>query len=436
MMAAWYQSCLGMGMDKALRWVRQARRALAMELRQLAQTVRLLHVTTALVHQLQRERGLSNLHLGCSGTEWLTAVQDQIRVTDAAQAALEDELQRWESITQPGLQRARLLTDIALALQGLQALPWLRQQVQQRRCAPTEATTAYIRLIQALLSMVFEAADAAQDPDISRSLVALYHLSHGKELAGQERAAGAVAFARGSISAEEQHQLLHLIEAQQRSLEVAAALVCRELASALTAMHQQPDFATFERLRQHLTTTSPAAALDNGWSAPWFAACTARIDMLRVLEERLLQQLRALIEHKSQRADEALNSLEDPSTVHTKGTQDGPPAFFATDRSTAWGTSETARAWPGDTSSHVLEVIHEQARQLQQLSAELEQVRLNLQERRVIERAKGLLMAHHGLNEEQAHRRLRQLAMNQGRRMVEVAQAVLSAAELLATPRS
>lgn len=423
-------------MDQALRWVRQARRALAMELRQLAQTVRLLHVTTALVHQLQRERGLSNLHLGSSGADWRTAVQDQIRATDAAQAALEDELQRWESIAQPGLPRARLLTDIALALQGLQALPWLRQQVQQRRCTPPESTAAYIRLIQALLSMVFEAADAAQDPDISRSLVALYHLSHGKELAGQERAAGAVAFARGRISADEQHQLLHLIEAQQRSLEVVAALTSPEFAAALTTMQQQAESATFARLRQNLTTASPAAALDCACSAPWFAACTIRIDTLRELEERLLHELQALIEHKIQRADEALNSLDDPSTVHTNGAQEEPPAFFATDRSTAWGASETAHAWPGDTRSHVLEVIREQARQLQQLSAELEQVRINLQERRVIERAKGLLMAHHGLSEEQAHRRLRQLAMNQGRRMVEVAQAVLSAAELLTTPRS
>jgi AmiR/NasT family two-component response regulator len=40
-------------------------------------------------------------------------------------------------------------------------------------------------------------------------------------------------------------------------------------------------------------------------------------------------------------------------------------------------------------------------------------------------------MAHRQLSEEDAHRTIRQMAMNQGRRLVEVAEAVLSMAEVL-----
>jgi len=58
-------------------------------------------------------------------------------------------------------------------------------------------------------------------------------------------------------------------------------------------------------------------------------------------------------------------------------------------------------------------------------------VRAALHERKLVERAKGLLMAHRHLGEADAHRLLRETAMHQSRRLVEVAESVLALAELL-----
>ena len=76
-------------------------------------------------------------------------------------------------------------------------------------------------------------------------------------------------------------------------------------------------------------------------------------------------------------------------------------------------------------------MVQEQARRLQAMGDELETTRAALHERKLIERAKGLLMAHRHLNEEEAYRALRQMAMNQKRRVADVAQAVLAMAEML-----
>ena len=57
--------------------------------------------------------------------------------------------------------------------------------------------------------------------------------------------------------------------------------------------------------------------------------------------------------------------------------------------------------------------------------------RTALQERKAIERAKGVLMNLRHMSESEAHKLLRQTAMNQNRRMLDVAQAVLSTAQLL-----
>jgi response regulator NasT len=65
------------------------------------------------------------------------------------------------------------------------------------------------------------------------------------------------------------------------------------------------------------------------------------------------------------------------------------------------------------------------------LREELDQAREALRERKVVERAKGILMKRHGLSEEAAYALLRKAAMNENRRIHEVAQSVVTAAELL-----
>lgn len=65
------------------------------------------------------------------------------------------------------------------------------------------------------------------------------------------------------------------------------------------------------------------------------------------------------------------------------------------------------------------------------LTRELEEARSELEDRKVIEKAKGILMKTRGLTEEEAYKLLRTTAMNQNRRMVDIAQSLVTAADLL-----
>ena len=65
------------------------------------------------------------------------------------------------------------------------------------------------------------------------------------------------------------------------------------------------------------------------------------------------------------------------------------------------------------------------------LRAELEATKAALEERKTIDRAKGMLMKAKGLSEEEAYALLRRTAMDQGKRLAEVAGALITAAELL-----
>lgn len=62
---------------------------------------------------------------------------------------------------------------------------------------------------------------------------------------------------------------------------------------------------------------------------------------------------------------------------------------------------------------------------------ELEETKRALEERKIIDRAKGLLMKARGLNEDEAYAILRKSAMDKGKKISEVATALVTAADLL-----
>ena len=66
-----------------------------------------------------------------------------------------------------------------------------------------------------------------------------------------------------------------------------------------------------------------------------------------------------------------------------------------------------------------------------ELRDELDRARQALTERKVIEKAKGILMREKGLTEEAAYGLMRKAAMNESKRVLEIAQAVVTATELL-----
>lgn len=74
----------------------------------------------------------------------------------------------------------------------------------------------------------------------------------------------------------------------------------------------------------------------------------------------------------------------------------------------------------------VIEVAIHQFRSHQALREALARSQADLAERKLIERAKGLLMQAHRLDEATAHRRLQRQAMDAGLKLVEVAQQLLA----------
>lgn len=407
-------------MKSGLSFLLAARQCEIAELEQLAQSSDVVGVIGRLTHALQRERGLTNLFLASGGAQAV-----EIRLQQVAECArLEQEvrlhLDRLDTDASRVPHGARLFSRIAVALHALDGLNALRARIAALELTPAEAAAATSKVIAGLLAVVFEWADSATEPEISRALVAQFNLMQGKEFAGQERAFGAAVFASGRINPGTQQEWRHLIDSQQRCMQVFADFTDftdPDVLAAEQATQEPRTLAELERLRRIGYTVTGQDVLDSRLGQAWYDCCSRRIDAMKALEDLLTLKLRRLCETTIKRARSDLRDqqeLLDALSIQAQATRPGEPALYGP-----------------QLERSILAMVQEQSARIQAMSNELDTVRATLNERKVVDRAKGLLMAHRQLTEEEAYKALRQMAMNQNRRLLEVAEAVLTMADVL-----
>jgi len=418
----------------AIQFLMAARQCEIESLKHLLEAGRLVLAVSGLVHCLQRERSASNLFLGSGGQcyrEQLEQYQDQAR---QAEAELRERLTVWLEQDRCPQGSARFFARLAVALHSLSGLPELREQVSAGELAVQPAMAAFNELIRGLLAVVFEAADSATDPHISRALVALFNFMQGKELAGQERAIGAAGFSQGRFDETLKQALMHRIDAQERCFQVFTEF-CDP--SALTTWQQTltaPHTAEVERLRRIACTREVPESGGVELAKIWFDQTTHRIDAMKRVEDELEAHLERLCESRIALVGSELASARDRAGNGT--TLEEEASSFA-----SFFDAAAVEALPGQgledsvgapsLGRSVMELVHQQSRRLQAMEDELQAARKALAERKLIERAKVLIMKHRGFSEDEAHRFLRQTAMNQNRRLAEVAEAVVSMADVL-----
>ncbi len=424
-------------MQSSLRFLMAARQCEIRDLEQLMGTSSLVQLLGQMVHALQKERGLSNIFLASCGTQAAPQRLGQIADCDALALELQAAFGRLDHHAARSTHGARLYSRIAYVLQGFDALAGLRQRIALQRLSTEECTTCYSRIVAGLLAVVFEAADSAFDPEISRLLVASFHFMQGKEFAGQERAVGSAAFGAALSDAARQQQWLHLIDSQERCFQVFLDFAQEgPVARWRDICTPGAELAELERLRRVGCTTPPGQALPPGLSNTWFNCCTQRMNAMHAVENHLAQGLLQLCQAKLEDARAALHSHQLRMQALGQLPADATPAdnaFFSPAPQPGAATAATAalQTYGHQLERSVLELVQDQSQRLQAMRDELEAVRSTLHERKLVERAKGLLMAHRQLSEGDAHKLLRQTAMGQNRRLVEVAEAVLATADLL-----
>jgi AmiR/NasT family two-component response regulator len=416
----------------AQRFMRSAQLCRARDLKQLFVLSELVKAISELIHALQKERGASSIFLGSNAANFSDVLEQRIASSSALEMAVRLRLEELESKLDALSCSARFYMRVGVALGALEYLPRIRTQVRSLTFAPKDAVKVFTDVIATLLAVGFEAADIAADPDTSRALIALVYFAQGKEYAGQERAVGGAAWSLQRFDSQDHERLRRLEAAQQRAFQVFTRFADGTQVEALNRVELSNNTAALKKMRTAVLEAAgpepPAIS-----AAQWYEVSTQRIDDLKSIENAVTADLERICTAKLAQ----IQSSTRGQPIHEE-TRSAPLAMLITDQaspdsllSLATGVGfRTDDALPKPLHT-IMDVVEAQSRRIDDINAQLETARQALIERKAIERAKGILMSSRRLSEKDAYTLIRQTAMNQNKRIIEVAEAILSMADLL-----
>ncbi|WP_145772455.1 methyl-accepting chemotaxis protein, partial [Denitratisoma oestradiolicum] len=253
---------------------------------------------SAVVHELQKERGLSAGFIGSKGAQFAEKLKQQQDQTDKQQQMLTQLMKGSELSAMPEPLRRALEQGIG----GLAHLGENRNQIRSLQFSGAESFSFYTQAIDRLLAMLGHATSATNQADIARRLTAYVMFVNAKEQAGRERATVNGAFAVDApLSSPLFQRLQSLITAQDVYLATFRTMADAGAISALDGLYADKPAQETARMR--------GIAIDKAFEghfgiepAAWFAAITAKIDGMKTFEDRLAGDLRERVDRFGSRA--------------------------------------------------------------------------------------------------------------------------------------
>lgn len=403
------------------------------ELKQLAKSTIFVEAISNLIHSLQAERGASILYIASEGKRFKTTKQEIVAESLILEARFKERLSAEIDAPAACTKKNKILSLTAWTLLGLEDLVVLRKNIDEIKLSPLECIRAFNRMISGLIALIFDLSDTVIDVRISNFLVSLFNLIQGKELAGQERAIGAYAFASGSMSVENQQRLIHLIENQDRLFEVFSDFAEPSFKEVWKKICESDAANALLRLRQTLINTPPGDTLDHNLSESWFDNCSDRLTDMWEMQCHLIHRIK---DYSATLIKEAEADLSNVQGLIKRLRQNPPEETSLSDRFFDPNVPVEAAlrfvpSSPTNTDPRsLIDVLQEQSKRMADMEHELLNAKKALSERKTIEKAKGLLMARFELTEEEAYKRLRTTAMEQNKKIYEIAQTIISISEI------
>lgn len=402
------------------------------DLKRLKARSHLVGVIGHMIHVLQSERGASSIYLASKGKRFgetrLALINEAESVETSLRQIFENELRY------PSLTNTKIISLMAWVILGLDALPDIRDQINSHKRSGSESVAAFSRLIAGLIALVFELTDAAADPSISKLLVGLLNLVEGKELAGQERAVGALAFGSGSCDDAIKQRIIHLIDAQEQNFRIFLEFVDDPVITSWQKMENMPFITELQRLRGLLRAANPNKKFDPSLSDTWFQCCSERITEMWTIQSDLVDNIQQQCDNLISKAEREL--LDSEGLLKTL--RDKPPAragaidrFFDPDLPLEQSMNFRSSVNEGSLRAHsLIELLQAQSQHLANMENELASAKRALNERKIVEQAKGILMARHNISGDEAYKKMRTASMQQNRRLLDIAESVLSLTSL------
>ncbi|MEM9205020.1 MAG: nitrate- and nitrite sensing domain-containing protein [Pseudomonadota bacterium] len=240
-----------------------------------------------LVHELQKERGTSAGFIGSKGEIFADQIVQQRIDTDAK---LQVFMETFQSLS-AALQTPIFQAPVDRSQSRLAELGSKRMDVDRFDLTVAEMAGYYTPLIRDLLNIIESMTIIVDDGDALRSVSAFSALLQGKERAGVERAMGANGFGSGTFSPGVYQNFVRLGALQESFFDRFKKYASSEEIALFEQNTSGAEEAVVAGMRE-AAQAAPFGGDISGISGPeWFAASTARIDLLKEVEVLLTENI-------------------------------------------------------------------------------------------------------------------------------------------------
>jgi len=242
---------------------------------------------SALVHELQKERGASSGYLGSRGLIFGARVTAQREQTNVKRAGFDSMLKKFNIKNF----NETLTVKVKAAQASLAMLDARRAEVDGLKLTVLQTDGYYTPLIAEFLSIIEEMAVISTNTEVSNIITAYTSFLQGKERVGNERAMGTAGFSAGEFEPAIYRRFLQLVAMQKVFFSIFDAYATPEQRAFYATVIRGPNIDEVQRMRDIAITSLETGTTENVKGQYWFDAVTVKINLLKKVEDKIAADL-------------------------------------------------------------------------------------------------------------------------------------------------
>jgi methyl-accepting chemotaxis protein len=244
----------------------------------------LLNQFGTVVHELQKERGRTAVFLGSQGARFAAELPAQQLATDPAIARLHDLLKTFDMAGHGAGFQAKFKT----GLDALGRLTERRSSILATNLSAAESTAYFTQTISSLLDIGDALSHLVKDTVVAQEMSCYQIYLRAKEQAGIERAVLAGVFSADKFTGDALGRLHRVDAAQETFLHVFESFASPDQSRFQTETVQGAACDSVAAMKRKALEKADQGGFGIA-SSDWFDASTARIDLMKNVENRLAQ---------------------------------------------------------------------------------------------------------------------------------------------------
>ncbi|MBX2837243.1 MAG: nitrate- and nitrite sensing domain-containing protein [Gammaproteobacteria bacterium] len=257
-------------------------------------------VSSRLIHELQKERGMTAGFLTSKGAKFADSLVAQRKLTDERLKELKSYLSTFER----DKFGSSLNSILDFGASELAKMPDMRAKIDAQGLAVGAAIGYYTGINRSYINLIGQLPKLSSVGALSNAGSAYVSFIQSKERAGIERAVLASAFSKNELSDDMSTRFQKLVSEQDTYMSVFLSLATEQQREYYVATLSGASVAETKRMRELAFQKSQGFNID---AAEWFRVQTDKINLLKNIEDTLSTDLRTSAEKSASNAGVTFN---------------------------------------------------------------------------------------------------------------------------------